>query len=276
MRLPVLPILVAATLTAGVGRADEPPKPKTAGYEFTGRTAPVAVVEVRARVSGFLKKVAVREGAEVKAGDVLIEIDPRLYQIELGAAKAKLTRAQTQSKVTTAELARVRELVQKEIEPAARLTEAQARADADKADTEVAAAETKLAELRLDWTQFRAPRAGRVSRVLIDEGNLVTADTTLVMTVVSIDTLYVVFDVDERTIVKLRRELGDAKDAKPRVEVGFASEEGFPHSATLESVGVVVDPATETVRVRATLSNPKGEFWSGARVRVRLTVQPGK
>jgi RND family efflux transporter MFP subunit len=217
--------------TAGAG-AGAPPvtvaypiEKEVTNYEdYTGRTAAIDSVQVTARVTGYLDKIYFLEGAEVKEGTVLYEIDPRPYQAAYDQAKAQV--AQSQAALTLAKANRVRyeELFQKKVATAQdvetyRSQEAQAAAT-------LAASQANLetARLNLGWTKVTAPVAGRLGQTLVSRGNLVTADQTKLTTMVSLDPMYVYFDVDEATVQRIQQFIreGKFKSSLPQ-EVGTPS-----------------------------------------------------
>jgi RND family efflux transporter MFP subunit len=257
-------------------RVSQPLVREVADYEdFTGRTEAALQVELRARVSGYLDKVLFKDGADVKKGDVLFEIDPRPYQAELEKAEARLAlseaqlkRAEVDFKRATALLAR-QAITREEFEKFA--------ADRAMAELEVRAvkAACDVAKLNLAFTKVLAPIDGRISRRFLDAGNLVKADETALGTVVSLDPMYVYFDVDERTALRMRRAAreGKAKEATGvQVAMGLADEKGFPHRGKVDFADTRVDPKTGTLRMRAVLPNPEGLLVPGLFVRVRLTT----
>jgi RND family efflux transporter MFP subunit len=268
------PLLFVVALTAPAPAADPPKVDFKKGVEFTGR-AEATVVEIRPRVTDFIDRVLVKEGATVRKGDVLAEVDDRPYKLKLDEAKAQFAVAQAEAKVAAADLALTKEAIIKGIVSKDEVTKVEAAWDAAKARVDAAKAVVALAELNLAWTKLTSPIDGRVGRFTSTPGNLLVTDGPSVVTVVAADPIAVAFDVDERTLLALLRGQGD-KANKPMVEVGLIDEDGYPHKATLEPLGHQVDPATGTVRFRATLANPKGLIAHGSFVRVRLTVPPGK
>jgi multidrug efflux pump subunit AcrA (membrane-fusion protein) len=130
-----------------------------------------------------------------------------------------------------------------------------------------AKAELELAELRLSWTKITAPADGRLNQLRLTVGNFVRADTDYLVAIVRTDLLFVEFDLEEKTALQL---LPAAKDKKLTAAVGFANENGFPHKVEIDFIAGVLDPGS-TLRIRATLTNPKGEYLPGQSARVRLT-----
>jgi RND family efflux transporter MFP subunit len=247
--------------------------------EFTGRLASPEEVSVRARVTGYLDKVFFKDGigVDVKVGQKLFEIDKRPYQVKLDQAKADLESAR-------ANVVRAQALYDRAYTLARRGAGTQEDVDKLKGDLDVARAaidqaQAKVAEaqLNLDFCTVTAPVEGRLSRRLIDPGNLVQADTTILTTIRRQNPLFAYFDVDERTVLTIRRLIkkGAVKSAKYEpvvVEVGLADEEGFPHQGLLDFVENTVEPGTGTLRVRAVFDNDHNLMSPGLFVRVRVRV----
>lgn len=269
---------LGALLAAAPGEK-APPQPvevaaePSKGWEFTGRTQAAAVVEIRARVAGYLTQVAVHEGDAVKKGDVLAEIFAQSYQLDLSAARARVKAAEAKLKAAQLKAANVKRSVQYK----APSTEELALCEAEEAEMEaglaVAKVEAERAQMTLASAQVRAPYNGRVIRIHTTEGNLVTADQTNILTVASMDPMSVSFNVPEATFLQLRRD-GLAESGKLAAAVGFAGEEGHPHVAKLDLIDPEIDPKTGTVRFRATVPNPKGLLLPGMSTRISLTPAP--
>jgi RND family efflux transporter MFP subunit len=237
--------------------------------EFAGRTAASKSVEVRGRVSGFLTKVAFKDGSEVKEGDLLFEIDPRPYQADLEKAQAGVSVAQARLKQADVEYQAARALAgQKTVGPA-ELDRAAGRREEAEAGLRSARAALEAARLTLSFTKVQAPMSGRIGRRLLDPGNLVKADETPLATLVAPDPLYVYFDLDERTLLRL--EKGKTLGTAP-VAVGLAGEDGFPHRGVIDFLDNRVDPDKGTVRVRAVLPNRSGRLRPGQFARVRMAT----
>jgi len=284
----LLPVLVLAG--CGAKPADPPPPPAVTAAavperevtdwdEFTGRLEAVDQVEIRPRVTGYIERVAFAEGKEVRKGEVLFEIDPRPYQAELARAEAQLAEARTGAELAAREVARARRLVAVQAisreEYDARVS-AQAQGDAS---VQAAQAAVRTARLNLDWTQVRAPIAGRVSRAEVTAGNLVLAGpptATLLTTVMSLDPVYVYFDADERTYLKYAGLARDgtrpsSRDARTPIYLGLIDEDGqFPHKGYVDFVDNTVNPETGTIRARAVFSNRDHAFTPGLFARLKL------
>jgi RND family efflux transporter MFP subunit len=248
-------------------------------YEYTGRTAAVEAVEVRARVSGYLVKVNFREGAVVKKGDLLFQIDPRPFQAVLEEAKGQV--AQWEAKLARAEADVVRDerLLPKGAASQKDLDAAIADRGEARAAIQSARGAVDRAALELEFTRVTAPISGRISRYLLTEGNLVTMNSTLLTTIVSIDPMYAYFDVDERAVLHVRQLIREGKVRSPRdsdgavpVLLGLANEMGYPHRGTVDFVDNQVNPQTGTVRLRGVFANEPEVLLPGYFARVRLLI----
>ena len=253
--------------------------------EYTGRLAALEEVEVRARVRGYLVKVHFTEGAEVKQGDALFEIDPRPFQAELDAARGQV--AQWEAKLTRAEadVARNERLLPKGAASQKDLDTAIAERGEARAAIQSARAAVERAALDLEFTKVTAPISGRVSRAFVTKGNLVNAgggEATLLTTIVAVDPIYVYFDIDERALLQYqqaaRAQAGESeripnvREAKIPVQLGLATEAGFPHEGVVDFADNQVDPQMGTIRVRGVLANTNRVFTPGLFARVRVPV----
>ena len=249
--------------------------------DLTGRTVAIESVEVRARVWGYLDKVAFKEGAIVKAGDTLYEIDPRTYQAALDQSSAKLALDEATLRLAEADNLRVLDatkntgsITQQERDKflAARDTAAAAMRG-DKADLE-------LRRLDLSFTTVKAPIGGRVSRTNVTAGNLVQGGQTggtLLTTIVSLDPMYAYADADERTVLQVQRMIREGKAISARTGtipmwLGLAIEDGFPHAGTINFVDNQVNPKTGTLRLRGLFPNGDQILSPGLFVRVRIPI----
>jgi RND family efflux transporter MFP subunit len=229
--------------------------------EYTGQTQAVKTITIRARVSGYLDKVLFKEGADVKQGDPLFEIDRRTYQADYDRTVANLAQAKAHLVRLEADFKRAASLLPKAaIAQADYDLAAGDRAEAEAA-VEVAGAAMHTAKLNLDFTIVTAPISGRISRQLIDPGNLAKADDTPLTTIVSLDPMYAYFDVDERTMLRIRRliasgEIRSAQDSEIKVYMELADEHGFPHEGTVNFIDNQVDLLTGTLRLRGLFHNP--------------------
>ena len=286
-----LAALSLAALT--VGRRKEPPaapppqavtvaavpqREITEWDEFTGRLEAVDQVEIRSRVTGYIKRIVFDEGKEVKKGEVLFEIDPRPYEADLARAQADLERARSAASLAKSEVQRAGKLVEMQ---AISREEFDSRTSAEAqggASVRAAEAAVQTARLNLEWTKVRSPIAGRVSNALVTAGNLVQAGPpagAVLTTVVSVDSMYLYFDSDEQTYLRYAsraRSSGGTnwRTARLPVYLGLANESGFPHEGRLDFVDNQVDPQTGTIRIRAVFSNRSRALTPGLFARVKL------
>jgi multidrug efflux system membrane fusion protein len=293
-------VLITLGLVAGSGcqhSASQPAAPKpptipvsrpvqrevTDYVDYTGRTDAVESVGVRARVTGYINRVLFQEGAEVKKGDVLFEIDPRPYQAQLDQAQAQVTLNQASLKLAQATMARIRPLVgtgaatqQEYDEDVAAVQEAEARVKAFQAAVEVY-------KLNLEFCKVTAPIAGRISRYYFTPGNLVVQDQTLLTTVVSVDPMYAYFDMDEPTLQRIHQAVDEGRiklsegRADLPVDLGLQGEAGYPHQGTFNFLNNIVNPSTGTIATRAVFANPRSAggvraLVPGMFVRIRLPI----
>lgn len=237
--------------------------PVQAYYEYNGSLEAVEVVQVTARVQGFLNEILFNEGDEVKQGDLLFKIDPREYSAAVKRAEADKLKAAAELKRAKAEDERVRALRRS------------GAVSADEADQRLAAREMasavllqteaaiEAAKLQLGYTEIRSPIAGQISRALVTRGNLVGQNgNTVLTTIVSMDPLYVFFDAPERDLIEYQRSLqagheGDLLNRSLPLEVGVSTEVGYPHAGVIDFRENRVDSQTGTVRIRGRLSNPR-------------------
>jgi RND family efflux transporter MFP subunit len=261
-------------LASTEGQASE----KQPGFtECTGRTQAIQEVQLRARVSGYLEKVLFEPGTEVKRDQILFQIDPLPYKAQVVKARASLDVARAQLELAQANWKRGEALAPTGGISKEELEQRRQTVKVNEATVKVAAAEVEVQQINLTWTTIRAPMNGKIGRPQIDAGNLVVADKTTLATIVSLDSIEVAFDIDERTaltILKLVQE-GKFKNVTDiPVTMGLVSEEGLPHKGTVKALANKVDPKTGTLQVRAEFPNPKGLLLPGLFVRVRLPVEP--
>ncbi len=294
----ILPLLVTSVL-AGCSPpappvAETPPPPVTVSQpvvrevvdrdDYEGRIAAVQTVEVRARVRGHLMKVNFKDGEMVKEGDLLFEIDPRPYKAALDAAEAQKTAAEASLKLAKAEYARSYSLARSNAASREEVDIWTAKQATAAAAVRQADAEIEKAQLDLDFTKVAAPINGKISRALADVGNLVNAGggETLLTTIVSVNPMYVYFDVDERSLLRYRRtgagrnadpaKQASLKELKIPVYVGLEGESGYPHHGFLDFADNRVNPSTGTVQARGELPNPERLLDAGMRARVQVPI----
>lgn len=245
-------------------------EPVTLRETFTGRVASPQTVQVRPRVSGYIDEVAFEEGELVEAGDLLFRIDPRPYEARVQAAKASLAQAQSQRRLTDVEADRSRQLIQKHMISQEQHDQRQAAALNARAQQAEAEAALTSAELDLQYTRVTAPVAGRTGRAMITQGNLASADQSVLTTLVSMDPLYVYFDSNETEAQGTQALMG--RDEPLTLNIGLTGETGFPHQGRLDFVDNQINADTGTLRYRAVLPNPDGLFRPGQFARVEMPV----
>jgi gold/copper resistance efflux system membrane fusion protein len=269
-QMPVPQVPVAEVITRKVAPS----------VEFTGHFEATKAIELRPRVGGAIDAVSVPEGGLVRPAELLFQIDPRPFQVALDAANAQLQQAKVLLDQAEIDFRRAETLAPNGTVSRKTFDDAQAARRQRQAQVEIAKAAVAAAELDLSFTRVTAPIAGRVDRILVTEGNLVTGGNTgvatLLTTIVSTDPLYVYFDIDEATylgfVARARAsEMGRVVDKLP-VQVGSMSDGGFPHAGELDFLGNRVDRSTGTIRARAIVRNPDGRLAPGLFARVNLVT----
>ncbi len=245
--------------------------------EFTGRVEAVETVELRPRVSGYITQVHFQAGALVKKGDVLFTIDQRAFETKRRAAKAEVARAEANALAMKREFDRVSALLAaKAIAP----EQAEARESMYKqgvAALESAKAAEHSAEIEFEHTTVEAPISGRISRTMTTTGNYVTAGTTLLTTIVTVDPVYVYADIDENSLLKLQALQRDKTtftngDGRMPVELQLSNEKDYPHKGHVESFDNRLDAGTGSMVLRAEFSNTDGSLTPGLFARIRLPM----
>lgn len=246
--------------------------------EYTGRFEPTDTVDVRARVDGYLDSIHFRDGAIVRAGDLLFVIDPRPYEAVLEGARADVVRAQTRLELATADFSRgeslfaIRGISQEEYD-----RRAQARKEAEAALIVARAAE-RVAALNVEFTRVRAPIGGRIAENFVSVGNVISggqAGSTLLTRIVAIDPIQFVFDASESDYLRYNRlnasgERRTSRDAPNPVRIRLLDEPSFTHVGKMDFVDNRIDPATGTITGRALVPNPGGFLTPGQLGRLRL------
>ena len=256
---PAPPVSVAAAVQ----------KPVTDREEFTGRLEALETVDLRPRIGGTIDRVHFRDGALAKKGELLFTIDPRPFQAEVVRAEAQVAAARSRAQLAKAELARAQQLL--DASAVSRQEYDQLSSGARTADTDIAAAEAALrvARLNLEYTEVRAPIAGRLSRANITAGNLVDGSSVLT-TLVATDRIYAYFDGSEQTFLRLRKARSEARDDALQVKMALANETGLPHAGRVDFIDNRLNPQTGAIRMRAVFDNAEGQFTPGLFARIQL------
>jgi RND family efflux transporter MFP subunit len=252
-------------------------------------------VDIKARVSGFLTKVVVKDGADVKEGDILFQIDDRPYKAALDQAKATLSHAKASLDLAKAALVKAQAdydiglAVQKQQEGAIsdqeivkRLgarDEAKANINVSTAGIEQAQAALDMAKLNYDWCKVTAPISGRASRHLVDAGDMVSQGVTVLDNIVSLKPVWAYFNVDQNTALQVQKLMREGKIKSARkgeipvaMNVGGGDEEAFPIAGTIDYVSNQLDPNTGSIQVRAAFPNKDGSLVAGLFARIRVPI----
>jgi len=263
------PVSVAAVVQSSVSTWDE----------FSGRLEAVERVDIRSRVAGAVQSVHFREGALVRQGDLLLTIDPAPYAADVARAEAQVAAAQAREAYAQSDLARAQRLWD---EHAISQRDFDERANAQReagANLRAAQANLQSTRLSLGYTQVRAPVSGRVGRLEVTVGNLVSAGpgAPVLTTLVSVSPIYASFDADEQIVARALRGLAGAGGAGARsqieripVRMGTADSADTPFEGHLQLVDNQVDARSGTVRVRAVFDNRDGTLMPGQFARLRL------
>lgn len=246
--------------------------------EYTGRLAAPEMVEIRARVSGYLDTIHFKEGTEVKAGELLFTIDPRPYEAAVQRATAEASNARSRADLAATEAKNAEHLRDSQAistEEYERRIKAAAEAEGTVRALEAA---LKTVQLDLEFTQIRAPVSGRISNARVTKGNLVTGgtkDATLLTTLVSMNPIYCYMDVDERSALRYRElhKEGSRVSAlfgQIPAQMGLINQTGFPHEGVIDFVDNQLDPATGTIRARGVFKNEDRLMSPGFFARVRI------
>lgn len=290
----LLAALAAAVSSCAPPKQVPPPPPKvtvsqphsatlTNWDEYPGHMEAVEMVELRARVSGYIESIHFEDGAEVKAGDLLFVIDPKPYQADLDHAEALRRQAETHLELVGNDLRRADSL---------RGTKAISEEEYDSRSKAVREAEAALAaaraaqataRLNLDYTRITSPINGKIGRRLVTAGNLVQVQgnggATLLATIVSVDPIYCYFDVEESAFLKYCGQLravqaGPAGALGMPCELGLVNDPGFGYHGRVDFFNNQVDSQTGTIRLRGIFENGSRALVPGMFARVRIPAGP--
>ena len=284
--------LALAALLAGCGQKTETaapaPPPVTVAQptkrtvtdwdEFTGRFDAVDEVQVRARVTGFVTSVEFKDGAIVKTGDLLYQIDPRQYEAVAEQAKGQLADGQAKIDLAQRELARAESLIKTDAVAENIVDQRRQALAAAQAATLEAEGALKRAELDVEFTKVRAPINGRISRHLVSVGNLVQGSesgATLLTSIVSLDPIYLYFDMDESIYLKNNKlwfegKRPSSRDTPNPVQIALSGETKPSHEGKMDFLDNRLDVSTGTLRGRAVVDNHDLSILPGQFSRVRV------
>ncbi len=246
-------------------------------YYFEGYTAAVETVDIYSQVNGYLSKIYFQDGADVKEGDPLFLIDPRPYQATFEQAKAEVNRVQKQLDRLSKDLARADQLLPKKAISQEEYDRVFSEHAAAMAELKSRQAALEVANLNLHFAAIKSPISGQISRRLVTVGNLVTANTTLLTTIVSVKPMYAYFDVDEPTVLKIREAIREgkirsAREAQVKVYLGLDNQEDYPYEGTIDFVENRVDESTGTLKVRGLFPNDDGALSPGLHAHIKLPM----
>jgi membrane fusion protein, multidrug efflux system len=265
---PAMPVTVAPPVAKRVTQWDE----------FSGRFEAVAQVEVRARVSGFIDKIHFRDGQLVNVGDLLFTIDKRPFEIAVESAEAEVARNKAQVDLAELQVDRGASLIKSRTITDAEYDQRKANLSVARAQLKSAEAAVRQAELNLDWTDVRAPLAGRISDRKVDAGNLIQGGqqgATLLATIVTLDPIRFVFDISEADYLRYTRlylsgALASSRDSLNPVRIRLADETEWTRSGKVDFVDNALSPRSGTMRTRAVVDNKNQLLTPGVFGRVQL------
>jgi multidrug efflux system membrane fusion protein len=261
---PPPPVSVATVAESSVAAWDE----------FSGRLEAVERVEVRSRAAGTVKSVHFREGALVRAGDLLFTIDPAPYEADVDRADAQVVAAQSRVTHSKAEAGRAQRLWEERAIAQRELDERTNALREAEANLRAAQAALQSAKLNLGYTQVRSPIAGRIGKIEITAGNLVAAGpgAPVLTTLVSVSPIYASFDADEKIVTRALKGVDRAKNGIERIPVrmGTSGSTDLPFEGKLQLVDNQVDARSGTIRVRAVFDNKDGQLIPGQFARLRM------
>ncbi|MEM9789335.1 MAG: efflux RND transporter periplasmic adaptor subunit [Planctomycetota bacterium] len=277
-------------LSLALGCEQEPPPPPpppqvkvtqptvkdvTEYYYYTGTLAPVQSVEIKARVPGFIEQVEFQPSTDIDAGTPLFVIEPARYVAAVDSAEAEVNRLKALVDERLSIFVRIETALAKKAATQSEMIEAKAQLAQARAELEAARVAVRDAEIDLGYTQVTSPIAGRVSRNLVDVGDLVgSGENTKLTTVLQIDPIWCYFDVSERIVLEYieRRDDGTiSEENRDRVELALANSPAgeYPFDGVLDFVDNTVDRTTGTIRVRGVFPNPDKQLFPGLFARVR-------
>ena len=264
---------------AAVGTVQLHTERYAASTELPGRVSPFLQAEIRPQVSGIVQKRLFTEGALVKAGQPLYQIDPASYEAVQASARAALAKAQAQARTAEVNARRSAELVKIDAISRQSAEESQAAAQQSASDVAVARAALQTATINQDYTRIRAPIAGRTALSSVTVGALVTANQTAALTMVQqLDPVYVDVTQSSTELLQLRRDLAQGRFERAgsqdaaRVRITLEDGSAYALPGRLQFSGVTVNPGTGAVLLRAVVPNPDGVLLPGMYVQAQLTT----
>ena len=288
-------LLLATLLTTGCSKEEKttpkPPPPQVTVAQptvqditnytyFTGYTQARKSIEIRARVEGFLESISFTPGSMVNKEDLLFTIDRRSFAAQVSQAEASVASSQAKLNLAKAAMKRKESAYKQRAVSELNVLEAKAQAEEAKAALEGAEAVLVNAWLELSYTEIVAPINGRISRNLVDAGNLVGSggDKTLLATMVNYAPIHVYFYIDERSLLLFKRHNREKQKKKFRdknipVFLALEGDTGYPHEGHIDYLDNTVDTSTGTIEARAIFDNKDLFILPGLFARIRIPYQ---
>jgi membrane fusion protein, multidrug efflux system len=245
-------------------------KPVTKSLDFVGRVEAVQRVEVKARIAGYLEKVAFKEGDLIKAGAALYSIERGLFEAAVGQAEGALAKDKAAKTLTEVQLQRAEDLLAKQSGTQVARDQAFAADQSAEGALLIDEANLKTARINLGYTDITSPIDGKVGRTNITIGNVVSPDTGPLTVIVSQDPMYVSFPVSQRDFLRAQETQHKIDITGIKATLNFSDGTSYKHNGKINFVDVQVDKATDTILVRATFPNPDYALVEGQLVRVAL------
>ena len=265
-----------------VQAAATPPTPEVGVYqiqastvaytsELPGRTTDFRQAEIRPQVSGILQKRLFTEGQQVKAGEVLYQIDPATYEAALATTDANVSRAQVTVTNAKLRLSRLQGLLSTQVVSQQDVDDANATVMQAEADVKAALAQRQTAQINLNYTKIKAPISGQIGRSMVTEGALLTANQSEVLaTIRQLDPIYVDLTQSGSELLQLRRQFPEAQHQPVAVSLQLDDGSVYTQPGELQFSEASVDPSTGMITLRAVFPNPQGELLPGMFVRATL------
>lgn len=258
----------SAAIPVGVVNAER--KPVTKSLDFVGRVEAIQRVEIKARITGYLEKIAFKEGDFIKQGAPLYVIEKGLFEAAVGQAEGALAKDKAAKALTEVQLWRAEEMLAKQ-------TGTQVARDQALAADQTAAgalliddANLKTAKINLGYTDISSPISGKIGKTNITIGNVVGPDTGPLTVVVSQDPMYVSFPVSQRDFLRVQETKHQIDLTGIKVTLTFSDGSSYKQDGKINFIDVQVDRATDTILVRATFPNPNSALVDGQLVRVAV------
>ncbi len=284
LRRAMIAALVLALAACGSGPEQQAPPPPSVTVanplvqdvvdwdDYVGRFEAIESVEVKPRASGYLIATHFRDGDFVRAGQLLFTIDARPARAQLDQARAQLARAEATLVNARTELARSRALAAQRAASVEEVEQRQAALRAGEAEVAAGRANVRAQGLNLGFTRVVAPISGRISQRRVDPGNAVTADQTVLTTIVSISPLHFIFDGSEALLLRYQRQNGGRPGSPVRIRL--QDEATYAHPGSLDFVDNAINPGSGTIQARALVPNPDGFLRPGMMGRLQLAGSP--